>query len=136
MGLMLGGAMRPNLAGDDRPAGPQIIRGQAASRSTGPFDAGPNVAGRAGQIPDYVLGTDWRKAASLPEAPPAASPPANRLVSGDDPPPPMTSTAAGYGEPLSPPPHARYPSTGGDAPPRAPVGQAVDDADEAPGATA
>ena len=89
MGLMLGGAMRPTLAGDDRPAGPQIILGESAQRSTGPFDPGPTFTGYQGRIPDYVLGTDSTQPVAVRTAPePAAA--------------------------------------------HAPIGQAVDDADEAP----
>lgn len=61
-GLMLGGVMHPNLAGDDRPAGPQIIAGSAAARSAGPLDMGPTAANYGGRVPDYVTGTDAKRA--------------------------------------------------------------------------
>ncbi|HEY8572598.1 hypothetical protein [Phenylobacterium sp.] len=61
-GLLLGGAMKPNLRGDDRPEGPQIFAGWSGVRSTGPFDPGMTFADYQGQIPDYVVGTDWKAA--------------------------------------------------------------------------
>jgi hypothetical protein len=67
-GLLMGGAMKPNLGTDDRPAGPQILAGWSAERSTGPFDDG-GYANYADRIPDYVTGTDWRKALAEAEAP-------------------------------------------------------------------
>lgn len=62
-GLLLGGAMRPNLAGDERPAGPQMFAGWSGVRSTGPFDPGKSFSGYQGPLPDYVVGTDWKSAA-------------------------------------------------------------------------
>src|SRR3954462_3122669 len=61
-GLLLGGAMKPNLRGDDRPEGPQMFLGWSATRSTGPFDDGGAWAAYQGRTPDYVVGTDWSKA--------------------------------------------------------------------------
>jgi hypothetical protein len=81
-GLMLGGFMRPDLAGDDRPAGPQQISGWAGVRSTGPFDADhtPALASYSGPVPDYVLGTDWKRSMAAPSEPAAISPPAPQRV--------------------------------------------------------
>src|SRR5687767_11524241 len=67
-GLLTGGAMKPNLGTDDRPAGPQMFAGWSGTRSTGPFDDGMTFASYNGQIPDYVLGTDWQKTHAWPEA--------------------------------------------------------------------
>jgi hypothetical protein len=128
MGLMLGGAMRPNLAEDDRPAGPQTILGKSALRSTGPFDPGSVDAGYIGAIPDYVMGTDLKKAVSWPDERPAAS--ASPRASGAEEISPVVFARAADVE--LPPAAARYPSLGGAPPARAPVGQAVDDVDEAP----
>jgi hypothetical protein len=63
-GLLLGGMMKPNLVQGDRPIGPQIFTGWSAARSTGPFDDGRSWAAYGGQVPDYVTGTDWNKAAT------------------------------------------------------------------------
>ena len=61
-GLLLGGMMKPNLRGDERPEGPQIFAGWSGVRSTGPFDPGATFADYQGRIPDYVVGTDWQAA--------------------------------------------------------------------------
>ncbi|MFN3583149.1 hypothetical protein [Phenylobacterium sp.] len=60
-GLMLGAAMQPDLHGPAEAEGPQLLAGvsgprQAAVHATGGVDA------YQGQVPDYVLGTDWLKA--------------------------------------------------------------------------
>ena len=67
-GLLLGGAVQPHLdAGDGRPAGPQSVAGWETGRSTGPFDPGVTLAAYHGQMPDYVLGTDWKKTMAWPD---------------------------------------------------------------------
>jgi hypothetical protein len=120
-GLLLGAAMKPDLAGDDRPAGPQIFAGWSGARSTGPFDDGVSLARYAGQVPDYVLGTDWRKLASA-QAPAAAEPPAARSPQEDPPLPPEPAepplrasdlTPAVYG--AAPAERVLYPSLDGAA---------------------
>jgi hypothetical protein len=135
-GLLLGGAMQPNLGDDGRPAGPQMIAGWAGARSTGPFDPGATYASYAGQIPDYVLGTDWKKTLAWPAEPAATPEPAAREAAPRQPPPePVGLTRADYDD-APPEPKAHYPSLGGDIAPRAQVGQAVDAADEATGPVA
>jgi hypothetical protein len=71
-GLLMGAVARPDLGGDDRPAGPQIMAGWAGVRSTGPFDDGATLASYKGKIPDYVLGTDFK--ASMAPPPMTAEP--------------------------------------------------------------
>jgi hypothetical protein len=128
-GLLLGGAMQPHLdEGDDRPAGPQMIADWAGDRSTGPFDPGTSFASYRGQTPDYVMGTDWKKAMAGPDERAAVS--ASREAVFDEAPPtpdePAVLTRAAYDEP-APAPHA-YPSLeGGRA-------AAVPEPDEAPDA--
>lgn len=76
-GLLMGAAMKPNLGGDDRPIGPQIFAGWSGIRSTGPFDQ-PDLAFAAysASIPDYVIGTDWKRyAAPVAYEPVAEEPP-------------------------------------------------------------
>lgn len=76
-GMLMGAAMRPDLNEGDRPEGPQILAGWSAARSTGPFDDGMTLAYAQGQIPDYVVGTDWKKQiawADTSEAPVDARP--------------------------------------------------------------
>jgi hypothetical protein len=70
-GLLMGGAMKPQLSADGRPAGPQIFAGWAGARATGPFDDGASFASYSGQIPAYVIGTDTQKAEASMAAPPA-----------------------------------------------------------------
>jgi hypothetical protein len=136
VGLMLGGFMHPDLAGDDRPAGPQIILGKAAERSTGPFDPRPEMANYSAGVPDYVLGTDWKRAANWRPPAAAVAPPLPREVRDEEDqlPPPILARVAYADRDEPPPPRHRYPTLGYDDLPRhAPVGQYVDDADEEPG---
>lgn len=121
MGLLTGVAMRPELAVDGRPAGPQIFAGWSGVRSTGPFDDGLAYASYAGKIPDYVMGTDWLKLASAPAV--AAEPepsPAEEVSYYDSPlrdeaeaPPPVEAAAAARGTDASE--HISYPSLDGGA---------------------
>jgi hypothetical protein len=113
-GLMLGGAMQPHLDdGDNRPAGPQMIADWAGDRSTGPFDPGTSFASYHGKVPDYVMGTDWKKAMAWPDERAAVSAP--REVVSDEPAPapdePAVLTRAAYDEPAPAPP--AYPSLDG-----------------------
>ena len=70
----MGFSMQPQLnIGDDRPMGPQQFTAWSAGRSTGPFDpADSTYASYQGNAPDYVIGTDWKRATSYAE--PAAEP--------------------------------------------------------------
>jgi len=80
MGVTTGGAMKPQLVTDQRPAGPQILMGELAERSTGPFDdSSVSVASYGSHLPDYVLGTDMQRqvdmaAAEAAEPEPAVQP--------------------------------------------------------------
>jgi hypothetical protein len=110
-GLLMGAVAKPDLAGDDRPAGPQILAGWGGGRSTGPFDDGASFANFKGQIPDYVLGTDWKRSLT-PHVLTADPPPADemKMAAADDPPDrPLPRTT--YPDP----PHAApsYPSMQG-----------------------
>lgn len=66
-GLTMGAAMKPNLAADDRPEGPQAVADWSQA-PTGPFDDGAaaSFAAYQHQIPDYVTGTDWKKMTAAP----------------------------------------------------------------------
>lgn len=115
-GILLGGAMQPQLYEGDRPAGPQMVADFAGERSTGPFDPGTTFAAYHGNIPDYVLGTDWKKSMAWPPEERAAV--STAAVSHEDaaPAPEATPvlTRTDYVEP-PPPPHV-YPSLGGAGP--------------------
>ena len=150
-GLLLGGAMQPRLYnGDDRPMGPQMFADWAGDGSTGPFDPGTSFVSYRGNPPDYVLGTDWKKAMAWPDERAAVSPPAGDAAQDDapaQPDEPAVLTRAAYEEP--PPAPRAYPSLdGGQASPSAPdadkndaaravdprVDQGVDQGDPAPDA--
>ena len=67
-GLLMGAAMKPDL-GVARPNGPQIFGEWPAGGPTGPFDTDSLAfAAYASKIPEYVLGTDWRQAVTMPVA--------------------------------------------------------------------
>ena len=116
-GLLMGAAMKPDLGLDDRPAGPQIVAGTDRGRASGPFDDGLTyAAGRGGKIPDYVYGTDWKRAAAAPldadVSQPAAEP--ERSRGPDEDAAPVQLTRADYDEPKRP--RVIYPSIDGGAP--------------------
>ncbi|WP_372784973.1 hypothetical protein [Phenylobacterium sp.] len=97
-GMLLGGAMQPHLAAvDDRPAGPQMFANWSGTRSTGPFDPGTTFVAYQGRVPDYVMGTDWKKAMTWPGERAAVSRPDRE----DEPPPepPAAFTRAAYDAP-------------------------------------
>jgi hypothetical protein len=84
-GLWLGGALQPNLdTGDARPAGPQMIASWTDGHSTGPFDPGMTLASYPNPAPDYVMGTDAKKAMAWPDERAAVSPPSSETASDDD----------------------------------------------------
>ena len=58
-GLLLGGAMHPNLDFGSRPLGPQMLMG-GGSRGTS-YASDPGVGVYAGATPEYVIGTDWTR---------------------------------------------------------------------------
>jgi hypothetical protein len=109
-GLLMGAAAKPDLAAGDRPEGPQILAGWSGVRSTGPFDDGATLASYNGQIPDYVLGTDWKRSLEPPRPAPE---PRERLARNDLPPPDedVGFTGGADEEPIRIEP--RYPSTDG-----------------------
>jgi|SRR5437879_1546031 len=112
-GVLLGGAMRPNLgsADDGRPAGPQMFANWSGARSTGPFDPGTTFAGYNGKIPDYVLGTDSKKAMAWPDERAAVSA-SREMTRNDDPPAEPVVVARTDYQDLPSPPHD-YPSLSG-----------------------
>jgi len=132
-GVLLGGAMQPHLDEGDRPAGPQMFADWAGARSTGPFDPGTTFVSYQRKMPDYILGTDWKKSMTWSEERAAVSPP-REVVPADPPPEPPIETAsltrAAYEEP--PPAAHAYPSLNGGQPAPAPDEAAPADADAAP----
>jgi len=111
-GLLMGAVARPDLVADDRPAGPQILAGWSGVRSTGPFDDGRTFAAYNGQIPDYVLGTDWKKSLQPPVFAPDPEPRVRETkVASNDDLPELPLTPAAYDD--RPPPEVVYPSMQG-----------------------
>lgn len=113
-GLLMGAVAKPDLGWDDRPAGPQILAGWGGGRSAGPFDDGATFASYKGQLPDFVLGTDWKRSLNPPAytAEPEPLAPPTRLAR-DDTPPDLPLTPVTYDDK----PHAApsYPSIEGGA---------------------
>ena len=113
-GLLLGGAMQPDLRGDERPEGPQIFAGWSGVRSTGPFDDGLTLTYYEGQIPDYVVGTDWKQTIAWQESPEIAEAPADYSAFDE---PEAAAEASAYAADASwqepPPEPPAYPSLSG-----------------------
>jgi hypothetical protein len=111
VGLLIGAVAKPDLnGGDNRPAGPQMLAGSGGARSAGPVADSATLANYSGQVPDYVLGTDWKKALTPPAViaePPQAT---SRLAQDDDPLSELPLTRATYDEPPRAP---SYPSVEG-----------------------
>jgi hypothetical protein len=78
-GLLAGAAMKPDLDGDEQPAGAQTLA-DPAPRASGAFDDEVTYASYPayhGATPDYVLGTDWKKL-TTPGAAPRTAPSRDR----------------------------------------------------------
>ncbi len=115
-GVMLGGAMRPQLIFDGRPLGPQMMATSGGSRADGPHDNSAAYANYAASIPDYVTGTDYVQAsAPRPAAPDRPERPERVQAWRDDapaPPQPRTYARTAYDEPRT---EVVYPSVYGGA---------------------
>lgn len=133
-GVLLGGTMRPSLNIEDgRPAGPQMFAAWDG-HSTGPFDPGApeaTLAAYHGKTPDYVMGTDWKKALAPPRDTAATSPPADPPAEPAAAPAPALTPVV-YEAP--PPPTRDYPSMGGAHPWVIQVPASAADGAEAPDA--
>ncbi len=57
-GLLMGGAFKPTLTYGEGPLGPQLLLAPSGEREA-PFGDGVSFASYSGDVPDYVLGTDW-----------------------------------------------------------------------------
>jgi hypothetical protein len=109
-GIMLGGAMQPQLFFEDRPMGPQMFADGGGPRSTGPFDLRDAYTAYGGKLPPYVIGTDYAQTAYV-EAPPVADERPQVARKDLEDPAPAALTRAGYGE--APAPVVVYPSVNG-----------------------
>lgn len=109
MGLSAGGAMKPALT--DFRGGPQALAPISGPRAQRVFNAAANWTSYGGDIPDYMIGTDW----IAPDMSMAAA------AMGPEPAPPKPEDAApaptiapAVAKADEPPPPTRYPSMGGD----------------------
>jgi len=113
IGIMLGGSMRPQLIFEGRPMGPQMFANGGGPRSTGPFDVRDAYAAYGGNLPSYVIGTDYAQTAYV-EAPPIAEEPRQVAHNDVEAPAPAALTRTASYEQLTP--IIVYPSmTGGTA---------------------
>jgi hypothetical protein len=87
-GLLTGFALKPGGALADRPIGPQILISGASQRviDNDGWYANASIGAYQGQIPEYVLGTDWTQPPSydVAYADPAAEPIVETAVAGPD----------------------------------------------------
>jgi len=89
-GLLAGVAMKPGGALADRPIGPQILISGANNRviNADGWYAAPQLTSYNGQVPQYVLGTDWTQPptydVAYAEALPQAEPVEDVQVAGND----------------------------------------------------
>jgi hypothetical protein len=109
-GMLMGAAAKPDLGWDDRPAGPQILAGWPGERAQGPFDDGMTFAAYKGQIPDYVLGADWKRSLEPPAYAPDPEPRPMKVARTEEP-PDLPLTRAAYQD--EPAPEPVYPSLQG-----------------------
>ena len=111
-GLVLGGASKPNLREGSHLDGPQLLSGVSGERSVPGFNQNASWTGYGGQIPDYVIGTDWTQPAYPAEfasAEPDPEPEPARVAYEA---PVRPAVAPRYETAPAPPP--TYPSLGGD----------------------
>lgn len=117
-GLLLGGAMQPDLRGAAGPEGPQMTHRPMADRAGFQlFDSFRN-AGLRGDPPDYVIGTDWTRpaaydAGAFEDFGGAYAPPEVDYAVIEFTVPPPERDPVVWTEPAPPEPTA-YPSVGGD----------------------
>ena len=134
-GMSMGFSMQPHLDAVDRPEGPQMFASVSVDHPTGPFDdAQAAYAGYHGKLPDYVVGTDWKRAAApyVPERAAVSADPrfARATTVAED---QMIPSPEPYQE--SPPVRPSYPSIDGGAPHAKDAASAVSDDDGAPTVT-
>jgi len=72
LGAAAGHTLHPELVGSDRTGGPQLFADAVAGdRAEAAYDPGVTLAAYPGKVPDYVLGTDWKRSLIQADAPPA-----------------------------------------------------------------
>jgi hypothetical protein len=112
-GVLMGAALKPDLADLDRPAGPQTVVGWTSARADAPIEDGAALASYDGKLPDYVLGTDFKRTLSL--FPTAEAPPPLPPAAAEAEPAEVPLTPASYAAEEAPPPEPSFPSLDGGA---------------------
>jgi hypothetical protein len=113
-GVLMGAALKPDIADLDRPAGPQTVVGWTSARADAPLEDGTALASYDGKIPDYVLGTDFKRTTEL--FPTAEAPPPLPPIPDETEPAEVPLTPASYADEALPPPQPSFPSIDGGAP--------------------
>ncbi|MDO8799867.1 hypothetical protein [Phenylobacterium sp.] len=111
-GLILGGAAKPDLRVMTDLDGPQLLAGQSGERLGPGFQQTASWTSYGGQVPDYVIGTDWTQPdhpVEMAQAEPQPEPEPERVSYAD---PPVRLAPVKYESEPAPPPS--YPSMGGD----------------------
>ena len=108
-GLILGGVSKPNIREMTDLEGPQLLSGQAGERLGPGFRQTASWTSYNGQVPDYVIGTDWTQPAPVEMAKAEPEPEPARVAHEDA---PVHWIPAKYESEPAPPPS--YPSMGGD----------------------
>jgi hypothetical protein len=109
MGLSAGGALKPVTA--DFQGGPQSLSPVSGHRAQRVFNEAASWTSYAGNVPDYVIGTDWI-APDMSMAAAALDPEPERPTPESKTSEPVVVQIAKVEEPPAEPTH--YPSTGGD----------------------
>lgn len=109
-GLVIGGASKPDIREMTDLDGPQLLSGQSGERLGPGFRQTASWTSYGGQVPDYVIGTDWIQSAYPVEVAQAEPEPEPTPVAKED--APVRWTPAKYESEPAPPPS--YPSMGGD----------------------
>lgn len=111
-GLLMGAAMQPTL-GLDKISGPQTLTAGGGPRQQ--YDGGEiSVARYEGQVPEYVIGTDWTRPRQIPVQDVSHDPGETVVFAADEPPEPVQVARARWREEPSEP--VAYPSARGGVP--------------------
>ena len=109
-GLVIGGASKPDIREMTDLDGPQLLSGQSGQRLGPGFNQTASWTSYNGNVPDYVIGTDWTQPAypvEMAQADPEPEPAAMVYEA-----PPVRAAPVKYQSEPAPPPS--YPSMGGD----------------------
>ncbi len=111
-GLVIGGVSKPDIREFTELEGPQLLSGTSGVRLDPGIRQNATWTSYGGQVPDYVIGTDWTQPAypvEMAEAEPEPEPQPARVV---DEGPPVRMAPVKYVSEVAPAPS--YPSMGGD----------------------